>query len=86
MNGICQNPDYCACEIGWEGVNCDTCLTLPGCQQGTCTNVFECNCDENWSGAYCDIGKCKFFFKNHISNYITSYYYQSSISLFKNNL
>ena len=57
MNGICKAPDFCACEIGWEGANCETCLTLPGCQQGTCTNVFECNCEENWSGAYCDIRK-----------------------------
>ena len=57
INGICKAPEYCACEIGWEGANCEICLTLPGCQQGTCTNVFECNCEEKWWGAYCDIRK-----------------------------
>ena len=60
VNGECRSPDYCACEVGWEGVSCDICIPLPGCENGNCTDTaLECNCFEGWSGAYCEIRKIK---------------------------
>jgi len=58
VHGECRSPDFCACEIGWEGTNCDICIPLPGCEHGTCTNALECDCDDNWYGAYCEIPTC----------------------------
>jgi hypothetical protein len=57
LHGECRSPDYCACEVGWEGANCETCVPLPGCDHGTCEHALECNCDDGFSGAYCDIRK-----------------------------
>ena len=57
INGNCVAPNHCACEIGWEGIQCDSCITLPGCQNGHCQNEpFECICDETekWTGDHCD--------------------------------
>ena len=47
----------CACEVGWEGNNCEICVRLPGCENGNCTNEFECNCHDGWSGACCNVRK-----------------------------
>ena len=58
-HGVCQSPNFCACEVGWEGVCCETCLLLPGCVNGNCTREFECNCYPGWTGAYCDKRKLK---------------------------
>ena len=58
-HGVCQSPNFCACEVGWEGACCETCLLLPGCVHGNCTTEFECNCHPGWTGAYCDIRKLK---------------------------
>merc|ERR1711973_622279 len=57
-HGICRAPNMCACEVGWEGNNCEICVRLPGCANGNCTNEFECNCHDGWSGACCDIPHC----------------------------
>ena len=57
QHGECRAPNFCACEIGWEGTHCDTCVPLPGCDHGTCENALECNCEDGWDGAYCDIRK-----------------------------
>jgi len=57
-NGMCRAPDYCACEVGWEGARCEICIPLPGCEQGTCNNALECNCEDQWAGAYCEIPDC----------------------------
>ena len=57
IHGKCVSPNLCACEIGWEGIQCDSCITLPGCQNGHCQNEpFECICDETekWTGDHCD--------------------------------
>ena len=57
VHGNCVAPNHCACEIGWEGIQCDSCITLPGCQNGHCQNEpFECICDETekWTGDHCD--------------------------------
>ncbi|TRY80599.1 hypothetical protein TCAL_13863, partial [Tigriopus californicus] len=59
-HGQCVRPDVCACEVGWQGHLCDTCIPLPGCVHGSCNATFECNCDLNdqgapmWEGAFCD--------------------------------
>ena len=74
--GECRSPDYCACEVGWEGVSCDICIPLPGCENGNCTDTaLECNCFEGWSGAYCEIRNLKKNYKSfdeylsHILNF-----------------
>merc|ERR1739848_108472 len=56
--GVCEAPDYCACEIGWEGAICDVCIPLPGCQNGNCTEAMECNCRDGWTGGFCEIPFC----------------------------
>ena len=56
-HGICRSPNFCACEVGWEGTNCEICVRLPGCVNGNCSNELECNCYDGWAGAYCDIRK-----------------------------
>ena len=57
--GVCEAPDYCACEIGWEGAICDVCIPLPGCQNGNCTEAMECNCRDGWTGGFCEIPLCR---------------------------
>jgi len=57
-HGICRAPNMCACEVGWEGNNCEICVRLPGCENGNCTNEFECNCHDGWSGACCNVPHC----------------------------
>ena len=57
QNGECKSPDFCACEVGWEGALCDICIPMPGCQHGNCTGALECNCADGWSGGYCEIRK-----------------------------
>ena len=44
-----------------DGLDCGTCLDMPGCGYGGCvnpaTNVsepFKCHCEEGWKGALCD--------------------------------
>ena len=56
-HGVCRAPNFCACEVGWEGINCDVCIPLPGCVHGNCSMEFECNCYEGWTGSKCDISK-----------------------------
>ena len=56
-NGECRAPNFCACEIGWEGTHCDVCVPLPGCDNGHCEKALECICEDGWDGAYCDIRK-----------------------------
>ena len=60
-NGKCVGPDLCACEIGWEGQDCGTCLRRPGCQHGHCDDAFECKCDLGWDGADCGFRKLNIF-------------------------
>merc|ERR1711860_300564 len=45
-NGQCRAPDFCACEVGWEGALCDKCINLPGCEHGSCTDKpLTCDCE-----------------------------------------
>ena len=57
VNGECKAPNYCVCELGWEGHNCSDCVQYPGCQHGHCNKPFECKCDPGWMGLKCEIGK-----------------------------
>jgi len=68
LNGDCKLPNVCVCEIGWDGLDCGTCIDMPGCVNGGCIKTDEegvekgepltCNCKENWQGALCDVPKC----------------------------
>jgi len=57
-HGVCKAPNFCTCEIGWEGSICDQCINLPGCVHGNCTEALECNCFDGWEGGFCDIPHC----------------------------
>ena len=43
---ICQSPNFCVCEVGWEGINCEICVRLPGSVNGYCSNELECNFEQ----------------------------------------
>lgn len=61
VHGKCKSPDTCACEIGWEGNDCNKCVTLPGCLHGSCNGTaLACACynSTQWSGGLCDIPVC----------------------------
>jgi len=61
VNGVCEGPDICACDVGWESVNCSTCIKLPGCVHGSCNGKgLACECDDKtkWQGGLCDIPIC----------------------------
>jgi len=58
MHGICVSPDLCACEVGWEGMVCDTCIPFPGCRHGHCVQALECICKPGYGGGFCDIPDC----------------------------
>merc|ERR1712002_366740 len=60
VHGLCEGPDICACDIGWEGIDCNTCIDLPGCAHGSCNgNGLACECVDGWSGGLCDIPVCE---------------------------
>ena len=56
-NGMCISPDQCACNVGWEGRDCNTCIPFPGCVHGHCLLALECICDPGYGGGYCDVRK-----------------------------
>ncbi|XP_068191702.1 protein crumbs homolog 2a isoform X2 [Antennarius striatus] len=61
--GTCQdlfNEFGCDCDLGWEGVQCETdaddCLSQP-CLHGSCKDYlagFECRCHPGYDGTLCD--------------------------------
>jgi len=61
VHGLCEGPDLCACDVGWEGVDCNTCIDLPGCVHGNCSGQgLACVCNDKtaWQGGFCDIPIC----------------------------
>ena len=54
VHGLCKSPNFCACQVGWEGISCDICISRPGCDHGYCNTEFECLCEDGWAGALCD--------------------------------
>ncbi|MGH0117939.1 UNVERIFIED_CONTAM: hypothetical protein FKN15_042714 [Acipenser sinensis] len=48
------------CHYGWQGPNCEECVTFPGCVHGSCTEPWKCVCDTNWGGLLCnkDLNYC----------------------------
>ena len=71
MNGTCVPPplfgsEYCACDTGWTGLQCDEPDNDPNnscggveCVNGTCVTtpllgVESCQCDTGWAGEQCD--------------------------------
>jgi len=36
VHGMCTSPNFCACEVGWDGTCCDICIPMPGCVNGMC--------------------------------------------------
>ncbi|XP_028293911.1 protein delta homolog 1 [Gouania willdenowi] len=53
-NGFCEKPGKCRCKPGWQGDDCDRCVTFPGCLHGTCEKAWQCVCEEGWVGSLCD--------------------------------
>jgi len=55
-HGMCTSPNYCACEVGWDGTCCDICIPMPGCVNGKCRKEMvngeeveiaqTCDCDK----------------------------------------
>lgn len=61
VHGKCEDPDVCACDIGWEGTDCNTCIDLPGCVHGSCQGQgLACICTDStqWRGGLCDQPIC----------------------------
>jgi len=58
VHGSCVGPNTCACEVGWEGMYCDTCIPLPGCKHGYCEQALECRCNIGYGGGFCDVPEC----------------------------
>lgn len=56
-HGYCEQPGQCLCRLGWTGMQCKDCLTLPGCAHGGCHRPFECRCQPGWSGILCSSRK-----------------------------
>lgn len=44
------------CDPGWEGLHCERCVRMPGCQHGSCHQPWQCICHSGWAGKFCDKG------------------------------
>ena len=87
-HGSCIGPNQCACEIGWQGVQCDKCVSVPGCLHGKCVDKsFGCVCDNpaEWSGSLCNIRKYWIYYNDTCQPYVyitlLRNYYTLSFSL-----
>ncbi|XP_023564463.1 protein delta homolog 1 isoform X2 [Octodon degus] len=54
-NGFCEDDNVCRCQPGWQGPQCDQCVTPPGCVNGHCEEPWECICEDGWEGKLCDL-------------------------------
>ncbi|XP_010861538.1 PREDICTED: protein delta homolog 2 [Bison bison bison] len=53
-HGCCAPDGSCRCDPGWEGLHCERCVRMPGCQHGTCHQPWQCICHTGWAGKFCD--------------------------------
>ncbi|XP_060037040.1 protein delta homolog 1 [Erinaceus europaeus] len=53
QNGVCDEDNICRCLAGWQGPQCDQCVTRPGCTNGYCLEPWQCFCKEGWTGYLC---------------------------------
>ncbi|XP_073938244.1 protein delta homolog 2 isoform X4 [Castor canadensis] len=53
-HGCCAPDGSCRCDPGWEGLHCERCVRMPGCQHGTCHQPWQCICHSGWAGKFCD--------------------------------
>uniref|UniRef100_A0A5F9DHB2 Protein delta homolog 2 n=1 Tax=Oryctolagus cuniculus TaxID=9986 RepID=A0A5F9DHB2_RABIT len=56
-HGCCAPDGSCRCDPGWEGLHCERCVRMPGCQHGTCHQPWQCICHSGWAGKFCDKGR-----------------------------
>ncbi|XP_048203683.1 protein delta homolog 2 isoform X3 [Perognathus longimembris pacificus] len=49
-HGCCAPDGSCRCDPGWEGLHCERCVRMPGCQHGTCHQPWQCICQSGWAG------------------------------------
>ncbi|XP_012660330.1 protein delta homolog 2 isoform X2 [Otolemur garnettii] len=52
-HGCCAPDGSCRCDPGWEGLHCERCVKMPGCQHGTCHQPWQCICHSGWAGKFC---------------------------------
>ncbi|XP_075410207.1 protein delta homolog 2 isoform X1 [Tenrec ecaudatus] len=53
-HGCCAPDGSCRCDPGWEGLHCERCVKMPGCQHGSCHQPWQCICHSGWAGKFCD--------------------------------
>nr|KAF6461741.1 delta like non-canonical Notch ligand 2 [Molossus molossus] len=53
-HGCCAPDGSCRCDPGWEGLHCERCVRMPGCQHGSCHQPWQCICHGGWAGKFCD--------------------------------
>ncbi|XP_049978755.1 protein delta homolog 2 isoform X1 [Alexandromys fortis] len=53
-HGCCAPDGSCRCDPGWEGLHCERCVRMPGCQHGSCHQPWQCICHSGWAGKFCD--------------------------------
>ncbi|KAM5324654.1 protein delta homolog 2 isoform 2-T2 [Glossophaga mutica] len=53
-HGFCEPDGSCRCDPGWEGLHCERCVRMPGCQHGSCHQPWQCICHSGWAGKFCD--------------------------------
>ncbi|XP_063096876.1 protein delta homolog 1 isoform X3 [Cavia porcellus] len=54
-NGFCEDDSVCRCQPGWQGPQCEQCVTAPGCANGHCEEAWDCICEDGWDGKLCDL-------------------------------
>lgn len=64
-HGMCTSPNYCACEVGWDGTCCDVCIPMPGCVNGACRKEVINGLDEEIAQT-CDCER--FAFEHALTN------------------
>ncbi len=65
INGTCKSQDFCLCNPGYGGTNCEiyNCSSIlysdpRACGNGTCIRPNECRCNRGYYGPSCDFWSC----------------------------